>query len=599
MSKSVFFLFSLLVITTKTSSATNITSLVFPPDLDAIPAAYGDFNSDELTDVFVLSDDFRTIEILLGSELEPLFHRDPKMKCHYPDLKISSVVPGDFNGDAFMDVMFTVKVNESSVGIFINYGGSDYMNCTKNDTQPIIVMLGEPLALDYKDDMIIDLFGMDWNGTRKIWIFDSKAEITTLELKKINNTLLTPLSIPHSHAVLDINQDYLADLFLTTEKDFEIWYGCQKNGKKTFCYNKTTTPIPIGNDEKIVGQSLFLDIELNGELTQVLPICLDKHCKKSAITVQSGDSFQDLKVSFEDDNKLQWGFPVPNKKEFYRNSITLRGGDFNNDGYPDLLVTLSKNGTDILQTFLMENIKNPNAGPSDTYKRTFIVRWSALEPFGENTVMGSFYDFYQDGILDVIMLQKNGNKYQPLAFRNTLDYDANFVKVIVLTGLINKKHPKKKSPFGRNKKTWGTNLPGPRIEYNTTTQDGLPQHGVSSQLPQSAYFSLHLPYTIFGLGRTPNFVDTVKIGLSQRSHTWNQLIPNSQIIVIPWPTNEPQNWKAQLFVTPSKIILKSVFALSGICVIILLIIVGLHIKERREDKLEKLQEAHRFHFDAM
>lgn len=94
-------------------------------------------------------------------------------------------------------------------------------------------------------------------------------------------------------------------------------------------------------------------------------------------------------------------------------------------------------------------------------------------------------------------------------------------------------------------------------------------------------------------------MDTVKIGLSQRSHTWNQLIPNSQIIVIPWPTNEPQNWKAQLFVTPSKIILKSVFALSGICVIIALIIVGLHVKERREDKLEKLQEAHRFHFDAM
>lgn len=145
----------------------------------------------------------------------------------------------------------------------------------------------------------------------------------------------------------------------------------------------------------------------------------------------------------------------------------------------------------------------------------------------------------------------------------------------------------------------GTNLPGPRIKYYTTTQEGSEQHGGSSQLPQSAYFSLHLPYTIFGLGRTPNFVDFVEIGLAKKSRSWPQVIPNSQIFVIPSPPNKPENWKIQLFVTPSKIILKSVIALFGICLVILLIILGLHIKERREDKLEKLQEAQRFHFDAM
>lgn len=145
----------------------------------------------------------------------------------------------------------------------------------------------------------------------------------------------------------------------------------------------------------------------------------------------------------------------------------------------------------------------------------------------------------------------------------------------------------------------GTNLPGPRIKYYTTTQEGNFQHGGSCQLPQSAYLSLNLPYTIFGLGRTPNFVDFIEIGLAKKSRKWPQTIPNSQIFVIPAPIDQPQNWKIQLFVTPSKIILKSVFALLGICLVILLIILGLHIKERREDRLEKLQEAQRFHFDAM
>ena len=171
--------------------------------------------------------------------------------------------------------------------------------------------------------------------------------------------------------------------------------------------------------------------------------------------------------------------------------------------------------------------------------------------------------------------------------------------MIVLTGLTNKKPPAKETPFGQKRRNYGTNLPGPRIKYKTTTQEGVPQEGGSCQLPQSAYMSLHLPYTIFGLGRTPNFVDSIEVGLSGHSRTFLQIIPNSQIFVIPAPLNHPKDWKIQLFVTPSKIILKSVIALLGICFVILLIILGLHIKERREDKLEKLQEAQRFHFDAM
>jgi integrin alpha FG-GAP repeat containing protein 1 len=46
-------------------------------------------------------------------------------------------------------------------------------------------------------------------------------------------------------------------------------------------------------------------------------------------------------------------------------------------------------------------------------------------------------------------------------------------------------------------------------------------------------------------------------------------------------------------------ILMSVAALTGTCGLIIAIIGTLYWKERREDRIEKLQEAHRFHFDAM
>ena len=35
----------------------------------------------------------------------------------------------------------------------------------------------------------------------------------------------------------------------------------------------------------------------------------------------------------------------------------------------------------------------------------------------------------------------------------------------------------------------------------------------ATQLSQSAHFALQLPYTVFGLGQTPNFVDTLSVGI--------------------------------------------------------------------------------------
>lgn len=125
-------------------------------------------------------------------------------------------------------------------------------------------------------------------------------------------------------------------------------------------------------------------------------------------------------------------------------------------------------------------------------------------------------------------------------------------------------------------------MPGPKISYNTWSQEGTYRTGVCAQLPQSAYFALQLPYSIFGLDRTPNFVDTLNVGLSGYSRSWTQIIPNSQIVVIPSPPDNPSQWRAQLFVTPSKVILKSVFVLTAIIVVITCCVLYLHWKEKKD-----------------
>ena len=67
---------------------------------------------------------------------------------------------------------------------------------------------------------------------------------------------------------------------------------------------------------------------------------------------------------------------------------------------------------------------------------------------------------------------------------------------------------------------------------------------VNVMLILHTFSALQLPYTIFGLGLAPNFLDYMFVNVtnvngSSRSHTWSQIIPNSQMYVIPFPPESP------------------------------------------------------------
>ena len=70
----------------------DITSLVFGKDENSfVPAAFGDFNSDKLTDIFVLKEDQKSVAVLLASEQNvvsvdssPVFQYQHNMQCGCP-----------------------------------------------------------------------------------------------------------------------------------------------------------------------------------------------------------------------------------------------------------------------------------------------------------------------------------------------------------------------------------------------------------------------------------------------------------------------------------------------------------------------------------
>ncbi|CAK1582021.1 unnamed protein product [Parnassius mnemosyne] len=558
----------------------DMTTSSFGKHNDGFVAAFGDFNSDELTDAFVINGS--SVNVLLAHDKEP-FLRPSTFVCTYRNFVITSIVPGDFDGDAYMDILFTTQIENSTSNLHevrILWGGSPALNCSDGISIKATTM-GQPLVLDYNRDMILDLFGINAQEQRVFWIFD-KSRTSPVEILMGDGMLFKDIKLPHSHSFLDVNDDNAADLLVTTKFNVEVWLSEETSG---FTYNNSIELL-VGHPV-IYGQALFTDVALSGQFFLVIPVCYDTECINSTIFIFDNKEWHDLQVDFNDGKGTLWRFSPP-RDEVYLDSITMRSGDYNMDGYPDILMTLSPVNSNETAVFLLHNIPCNLVGCR--FSRTFEVQWDKFDSFGKNVVMATFYDFYMDGVLDIIYVKKNisTQSYTMNAFRNELEYDTNFIKVIVVTGLSNKKIPIINGTLYNRKVTFGTNLPGPKIGYNTWSQEGTYRTGVCAQLSQSAYFALQLPYSIFGLDRTPNFVDTLNVGLSGYSKSWTQIIPNSQIVVIPAPPDDPSQWRAQLFVTPSKVILKSVFVLTAIIVIITACVLYLHWKERndRQDIIE-------------
>lgn len=585
---------SLLLLKYITSSLINLTSDVFGGNTDGIIAAFGDINSDKLTDLFILSNKGKDLKIFLASDTVP-YLRPSTIKCSIPDGIMTSVTPGDFNGDSQLDVLVTVGKTGSPIDsdsqLKIFWGSHETLNCSEGAFITNEPITGQPLVLDFNGDKLPDILAQTKSSTRHIWLYTEKYNNFTES--SFPEGGIASFKIPHSHAFIDLNSDMAPDLMITTAKGYEVWY----NERGIFTYNDTDS-FTMLKEATIIGQSTFLDIDLDGKMDHLVPVCFDTSCANSSILARFNNKWIALPINFEHEN-VRWGFMPPKEgvSDIGMNTISLRVGDYDLDGYPDVIVILKPSSESTGQkAFLLQNVECLGC----SFQRTFIVVWESGDlKYVTDVVLAAFYDIYNDGILDIIVVRHtNDGNWSLVALRNNYDNNACFIKVIVLSGLCYTDCPHKKVPYG-------VNQPGPVICYKTTTHEGQPRASCAAQLSQSAYFALQLPYVVFGLGHTPNFVDTLTIGVPSLQfhdrlyHEWTSIIPNSQMFVIPYLSSQDNSWINKLFVTPSNNILKTFAALMGAIGLITIIIFGLHFKERREDKKERLQESHRFHFDAM
>lgn len=437
------------------------------------------------------------------------------------------------------------------------------------------------------------------------------------------------------------------------------------------------------SDSDSVG-SLFNDFTVS--MISENNIDIENAAKNSTSDVSSGgsslDSFQLSSVanqvaslfSFFPNNKgvkesiMQWAINVNNRVE-------INVGDYNLDGYPDILAIL-KFGNGTRQTKLIENLpieksvvinktneplsqltldeyntKENNTSIKSLIEKSkfnekiltifkFSFQWlsrffinsgivqngdpvfrrfaisSSVNTFTNFSVnYAAFYDFFEDGNLDIISFsypERSGKSKVSLNIASS-DSPNLFVKVSVLN------FPTVPRSFSGDSKRIGTAYLGATVKIRMTGLVGDDILMTATQLSHSTGRVLQMPFVLFGLGKTNNYIEELYVGTnyinkllsgsslvleyrrlfsggSSRwsdksaqytySNIWTGLIPNTQIIAQLNPVDAPQNWTLVLSVSPQKTIKGVLIVCTLALVIIGIIIIVLDRKEKAEDLKE-------------
>ncbi|OAJ38717.1 hypothetical protein BDEG_22624 [Batrachochytrium dendrobatidis JEL423] len=630
-------------------------------------AAFGDFNGDRiLASILNISN-----IIVLNALGQTKFVRLPTTKFSIlqngKPLSITNVIPGDFNYDGKLDfILFGQKDPLSTSDKELHFQlflGNGKLNSTVVKSGSGISETAQPFVIDYDGQMYPSLLGHVHNqpNNLSLWTFNTTTNL--FDIRPSNFTQNSPagnscqLSHPHSSAFIDINGDCLpdmrsinvsktpivycndADVFLTCDKGsgrqgYQIWINSKENG---FEFARSGD-LPVGS-----GQISFADMDADGTIDMVFPVCNSGSCTiniayNQQIGLCVGDILDncrdphnlcvadpDFKFSFASTSPRYVSMPIAELfplEDIYLNDLSFKGtmpiplriGDYNNDGYPDILflsvskTSASKISSRLVRSVPCDNRCTPEASAAGA--RSFVSVYEGVgvfKSYPDMILSGlTFMDIDEDGTLDIFMTVRNIDMgMRTISLINNYYNDAFFLKAIVLNGVCNEWCPGLE-PFP-DPRPYGVNYAGGTFKYTVLDTRGERRATQVAQLPQSAYMSLHTPYTLFGLGRTNNYIEDLFVGVSRRTKehvaAYQGVIPNSQLVIIPYEAarsgHSPVDWKLELYMNPSSSSAGLMGVLCGAITILCIIIWGFDWAEKREDELERKRILHAINFDAL
>lgn len=313
---------------------------------------------------------------------------------------------------------------------------------------------------------------------------------------------------PHSSAFLNLenyqkNMD--TDIYLAGKKEIKYIYNVAGQGfavEENISYPKY----------KLRGQSAFMDINYAGQMTHLIPVCLDDtaidfdNCKAIGLMAWHQETHQWINVLDPETaniSKRLLSFLVQSFFNTISVPVTLRIGDLNYDGYPDFATTLIDiNSTRTFAAIYLNVEDNETESLINPFKRKFRLSWLSEAKFSDDIGMVSLFDLYDNGRLVLLLTKFNNEQEKPL---QTVPYDYyidhrfyySFIRVTVVTGRCTDKEGQFQCPKRNDTEqvALGSNPHGPNSCF---AGPYTKQHSCSAQLTQSAHFALQLPYMVFG-----------------------------------------------------------------------------------------------------
>ncbi|CAK5006913.1 unnamed protein product [Meloidogyne enterolobii] len=579
---------------------------------------------------------------------------------------------GDFNGDSCPDLFIVSKIDDTSAS-FVNkiasvfssrpptrYQAKVYLNgrndnfvelplcfkttdSSKSDICTPYQFIDHPSLVDINGDGITDIIGFqaitensDKNAATNsensfvCLAGNFQEDVHGFDLKICKQNFPVPRQVFTGFTPIftDLDRDLSAELIFVDQEEnnssgqkkrLVVWKYKEFTDSDHFKWelnNELTVDFPNTEKSQYLASPLVADVDSDGFQEILVPLCDSKECT-SVSTIWCYKFNETL-------NKAQWrtiALDFGNQKATIfpevdgDTRVLFRIGDFSQNGFPDLIATISLSGG-MKVPLILENVIDTNTAANFNRKYELSKKpQRILQKDVQNVRLSAFFDLKEDGNLD-IMYEYEGPNGPMINFIKCDDKgDTTFLKVQIFTGPECSSgqccDPETESSR-RVKIGSGIAWQGACVSIRMADSgQGLIEQGMRNalqcQIPQTSHRILHNPFVLFGLSRSPNFVEEVHLGgprwpeLGKLQKDFiRQIVPNSRVIVIPPGLQDRSaNWTSRLYVTPSRLIILSILVMVSMCIILLVLIAALHLRERQQDKKERQAQTHRFHFDAM
>ncbi|KAF1760367.1 hypothetical protein GCK72_008616 [Caenorhabditis remanei] len=574
------------------------------PDLLGKVCAFGDFNADRNTDILVFNNGSLTINYQETKLLDVLeaskFTQGTSFVVGKSDLnpELVECSVGDFNGDSRLDVLVSIR---DADGLYNHTLWTSDVENEKEIFRPFHVdfLQQHAMAIDVTNDGWTDILGFYPNGTMFCSQVGKQGTVYPIvhgcdnEFTSFPDSLNIFPGMPH--LFVDLNSDLIADIiFMTKDTDGSLVMNVWQLTKIGWQYRDWIPKISV-NQYANLAAPIVMDFDSDGEMDILVPICQDSSCNRFAqlASWSKTKSWGTVTIDMQDYTVKREPFSL----------VVFRVGEFSLDSFPDITAIIQSRANSRPIVKVIENAECKNCEKNGT-RRFELRKLEFVQPRNMSLgviKMGTFFDLLEDGSLDLLVEYEYGNQTR-FGFIYCPDKgDTTFLKVQVFTGVCSDNRCNPKS----NEIGSSISMTGACASFSMTDGWGGSTQSVACQVPSSSHRSLYLPFLLYGLGRSPNFVDELNIAIpkyADRKEDWKtslkQIVPNSRIIVLP-PSTEYPHWSSRLYVTPSALIVQSLAVIALVCCMLLMVVVFLHYREKKEDRYERQQQSHRFHFDAM